>query len=98
MKYLIIMLSIFLMFSCYEEEVDASNPLLVNQCQIDDDCQERVKPECQEVFDNDNETKRFECVPHDCFGWTGTTGDGNPTIGYYKDLEKNCYKYILENQ
>lgn len=99
MKYLIILITVFFIFSCYDEEdTYISNPLLVNQCETNDDCKEdRVKPECNYVLDENNDTERFECTPYDCFGWTGKTG---VDIGYsyYTDLEDNCYKKILEDQ
>jgi hypothetical protein len=98
MKYLIILISIFLISSCYEEgETVTVNPLLVNQCETDNDCQGEIKPSCWEVTDLDNNTTRLECAPEDCFGWTGKTGI-DLTTSYHKDLERNCYKKILENQ
>jgi hypothetical protein len=97
MKYLIILITMFFIISCYEDDnVEYVNPLTIDQCESDDDCDgDRVKPDCNYVLDENNNTERFECTPDDCFGWTGKTG---MEIGYsyYTDLDDNCYKKILE--
>ena len=99
MRYLIILITMFFVISCYEDDVAIKvNPLLINQCETDDDCNsDRVKPECNYVLDQDNDTARLECTPDDCFGWTGKTGI-DKTTSYHKDLDENCYKKILEDQ
>jgi len=97
MKYLLILISVFLMFGCYEEEQVTTNQLLVNQCDDNSDCIDNDFPLCVLTNDLDNKTERYECVPYNCFGWGGgATGDGNPIVSYSRDLQGNCSKHIID--